>query len=141
MDFAGVEENRVLPLPLSPTRPLQLPSFCTCSCNQGTSVKVFFFISRPFFSQFKMPALRSWHSAGGSRQLKGKWDIFFSTGIQCTPPADAMASVCGCSQLTLFKEWLNNSSEWMVLHKNCWFDLPGVFLFCFFLIRFELCNC
>lgn len=111
------------------TRPLQLPSFCTCLCNQGTSVKVFFFISWPFFSQFKMPPLRSWHSAGGSRQLKGKWSIIFSTRIQCTPSADATASVCGCSQLTLFKGWLNNS-------LNGWSHTKIVGLICLFFFFF-----
>lgn len=113
-------ENRVLPLPLSQTHPLHLSSFCTCLCNcavnQRTCEKVLFLISRPFFTQFKTRPVGSWHSVGGSRQLKEKWNIFFALGIQCTPSADAMVSVCGCSQLTLFKGWLNNSSGWIVLY-------------------------
>lgn len=99
-EFCRTGGNTVLPLPLSQTHPLHLSSFCTCLCNctvnQGTREKLLFLISRPFFTQLKTRPIRSWHSAGGSRQLKEKWNIFFALRIQCKPSADAVVSVCGC---------------------------------------------
>lgn len=120
MDFAGLGETGCCCCHCHKHIPficLPFAHVCaTATVNQGTCEKMLFFISRPFFTQFKTHPIGSWHSAGGSRELKEKRNILFAIGIQCRPSADAMVSVCGSSQLTLFEGWLNNSSEWIALY-------------------------